>query len=48
MFLQLAFKTLLQGECVSSGASKTSEYFVVIEAPDLAGSALDDDIAQVT
>ena len=46
MFFELGFETFLQGEGVCGSAGEASQYPVVIEAPDLARRALDDDVAE--
>ncbi|KAG1479215.1 hypothetical protein G6F53_014259 [Rhizopus delemar] len=43
---RLGFEAFLQRECVGGGAGETGQDLVVVQAADLAGRALDDDVAQ--
>lgn len=46
MLFELGLKAFLQSEGIGCGAGKACENLLVIEAADLAGGRLDDDIAQ--
>ncbi len=46
VFFQLGLETFLQGEGVGRGAGKACQDLIMVEPADLAGRALDDDIAQ--
>lgn len=48
MLFELGLETFLKGECVGGGAGEARQDFVVVQATDFAGRALDDDIASVT
>jgi hypothetical protein len=46
VLFQLGFEAFLQGERVGGGAGEPGQDLVVVQAADLAGRALDDDVAQ--
>src|SRR5690606_9281768 len=46
VFFELGLEAFLQGECVGCGAGKARQDSVVVEAADLAGRTLDDDVAE--